>query len=589
VLSNRKEYTKEIDRLRTAERISVRQTKEGTSIFVKDGETIANDDPRVATLTTLQTQFFETQNTLVQIKSQIMNKNKDFLAQEPVKTYNDFLDTYDLRRETLTPERVLDLRIKAYEKNNNTAKVAELKQLQAELKRHQAAYNKALQELAVVDEVQNDQTQRATQQLQEETQEHLQKFLDTQKKPFETLTTEDTKNRGINEWISYIKKNELQKNPELLFDKDGKQTIDTHKKTSLDALTLEETNRLVENAKARLENKANNNQAVLEKIESKIQTKEYIQSIARLKDKPFEDLTLQDRKDMGAMPEWFAYIEKNELWKNPALQEGIDITGKDSFEKFSVDEKIRVSENVRTMKEKETILSQFKSLNPEEIAKSGKIEGENQKIVEQIMSLKSDEARQEVAEFLLKRPLSTEEKVLIIEAHTRPDNMKTLLKLRELFGFEEMRLLTRWGVCGEGVEKPELIDTPTESLTSLAKDIATLSTEKEPSKASLLIQTINEKIKSFTEYVKSNFEKFKNSTLKKTFDLLLARLEHTLDTLTYELPEEISPFAFVINAGIKSYREAFSPTTKELSVDRTSDRVWIENWDMTYPDASGKL
>ena len=110
------------------------------------------------------------------------------------------------------------------------------------------------------------------------------------------------------------------------------------------------------------------------------------------------------------------------------------------------------NKNVETLSAS-TITSELVWLNILEIAKVGKIEWAEKSIVDQIMSLTSDTERLVVAEFLLNRKLTEEEKTLIIEAHETNGNEQTLLKLRKLFSIDEMTVLTRRGVCGTLVDK----------------------------------------------------------------------------------------------------------------------------------------
>jgi hypothetical protein len=91
----------------------------------------------------------------------------------------------------------------------------------------------------------------------------------------------------------------------------------------------------------------------------------------------------------------------------------------------------------------EMIIAQLTGKNFWEIAKVGKIEWTEKSIVDQIMSLTSDTERLAVAEFLLNRKLTEEEKTLIIEAHETNGNFATLLKLKNIFLIKEMTILTR--------------------------------------------------------------------------------------------------------------------------------------------------
>jgi len=120
---------------------------DGASIikFVKDGKALTEAElsavPHATAAKAIQTKLIAAQDALVNIQVQITTKTQEFTSKTEVKKYNDFLDDNDLRREILTPENIIDLRIQAAEKTKDLTKVKELTGLREELKTSQKEYN----------------------------------------------------------------------------------------------------------------------------------------------------------------------------------------------------------------------------------------------------------------------------------------------------------------------------------------------------------------------------------------------------------------------------------------------------------------
>lgn len=160
-----------------------------------------------------------------------------------------------------------------------------------------------------------------------------------------------------------------------------------------------------------------------------------------------EQLTEKVRilKDAGFVSDEIRILIENGICGKVEM-EVMDVNKNGVFDKSDVE---MMGDNVESTEiNASMIISQLAGKNFLEIARAGKIEWTDKNIVNQIMSIVSDAERLEVAEFLLNRKLTEEEKNVIIEAHETIGNIATLLKLRKVFPINDMTILTRRGVCG---------------------------------------------------------------------------------------------------------------------------------------------
>lgn len=146
----------------------IEPTKIGGEVkFMKNGQEVPDGELyKMSNIKDIQNKIIEAEKNLVNIQVQITTKTQEFTNKPEVKNYNEFIDEYDLRRETLTPESIIDLRIKSAEKVKDVVKIEELKKLKEELQTYQTQYNiildatiKGTQDISMPTEQQVDETQ----------------------------------------------------------------------------------------------------------------------------------------------------------------------------------------------------------------------------------------------------------------------------------------------------------------------------------------------------------------------------------------------------------------------------------------------
>lgn len=241
------------------------------------------------------------------------------------------------------------------------------------------------------------------------------------KKSFAALTLKDRQDMWwINEWKSYIQKNELWKDESLSFDKEGNKNIDISKKQSFEDLTLAEFSTLLENIQAKKAN-IKSKQTTPESSKNQLNISSEIQKQNSLNSDNLINPDKTINPDAQFSVEQFLR-EQNALWKDQTLSEEQIIK---IYEVHTMQKKQWETDDISLNIRKWLALKSLFTAKQIRALLEGKVCWVTEKVDRQTLTIEKKDTENLLPNQFKEYMLATQKRLLETKMHNNPDIQKT--------------------------------------------------------------------------------------------------------------------------------------------------------------------